>query len=105
MAGSRRSALDADALRSCRSMARALSSTMTVRDFESGCWYLDQLKNFAECIGIPAAKKLRKDELEKESLTYDDLVRRYVALNKMPRFGRVPSPPLHQLRRRLPRSQ
>ena len=37
---------------------------MTVRDFENGYWYLDQLKNFAERIGVPAAKKLRKDELE-----------------------------------------
>ena len=46
-------------------MAIALSPTMTLRDFENGYWYLDQLKNFAESIGIPAAKKLRKDELEK----------------------------------------
>ena len=38
---------------------------MTVRDFENGYWYLDQLKSFAKRIGIPAAKKLRKDELEK----------------------------------------
>ncbi len=38
---------------------------MTVREFENGYWYLDQLKDFAERIGIPAAKKLRKDELEK----------------------------------------
>ena len=45
-------------------MAKALSPTMTVRDFENGYWYLDQLKNFAERIGVPAAKKLRKDELE-----------------------------------------
>src|SRR5262245_15317695 len=49
---------------SCRSMANALSPTMTLRDFENGYWYLDQLKSFAERIGIPAAKKLRKDELE-----------------------------------------
>ena len=45
-------------------MANALSSTMTLRKFESGYWYRDQLKDFAERIGIPAAKKLRKDELE-----------------------------------------
>src|SRR6266568_3418082 len=42
-------------------MAKALSPMMTLRDFENGYWYLDQLKNFAERIGIPAAKKLRKD--------------------------------------------
>ena len=47
------------------SMADALSPTMTQRDFENGYWYLEQLKNFAARIGIPAAKKLRKDELEK----------------------------------------
>src|SRR6266705_2086340 len=51
-------------------MAAALSPTMTLRDFENGYWYLDQLKNFAERIGIPAAKKLRKDELEKAIVTF-----------------------------------
>jgi len=45
-------------------MANALSPTMTVREFEHGYWYLDQLKTFADRIGVPAAKKLRKDELE-----------------------------------------
>ena len=51
-------------------MANALSPTMTMRDFENGYWYLDQLKNFAERIGIPAAKKLRKDELEKAIVAF-----------------------------------
>ena len=46
-------------------MADALSPTMTLRDFENSYWYLEQLKNFADRIGIPSAKKLRKDELEK----------------------------------------
>jgi hypothetical protein len=41
-----------------------------VRDFENGCWYLNQLKDFAERIGIPAAKKLRKDELEKAIVAF-----------------------------------
>lgn len=41
-----------------------LSPTMTLREFENGYWYADQLKEFAERIGIAAAKKLRKDELE-----------------------------------------
>jgi len=45
-------------------MVDALSPTMTLRDFANGYWYLEQLKTFAERIGIPAAKKLRKDELE-----------------------------------------
>jgi hypothetical protein len=54
----------------CHSMADALSPTMTVRDFENGYWNLEQLKNFAERIGIPAAKKLRKDELEKAIVAF-----------------------------------
>lgn len=37
---------------------------MTLREFENGYWYLDQLKDFAERIGVPGARKLRKDELE-----------------------------------------
>ena len=41
-----------------------LSPTMTRRAFENGYWYLAQLKPFAERIGIPSAKKLRKDELQ-----------------------------------------
>ena len=51
-------------------MTNALSATMTVRDFENGYWYLDQLKDFAERIGIQAAKKLRKDELEKAIMAF-----------------------------------
>jgi hypothetical protein len=38
---------------------------MTLQQFENGYWYTTDLKAFAEAIGIPAAKKLRKDELEK----------------------------------------
>src|SRR5215475_2029844 len=52
------------------SMANALSPTMTVREFENGYWYLDQLKDFAARIGVPAAKKLRKDELEKAIVAF-----------------------------------
>ena len=48
----------------------ALSPTMTLRDFENGYWDLDQLKDFAHRIGIPAANKLRKDELEKAIATF-----------------------------------
>src|ERR1700689_5119789 len=51
-------------------MVDALSPTMTLRDFENGYWYLEQLKNFAGRIGIPAAKKLRKDELEKAIVAF-----------------------------------
>jgi hypothetical protein len=51
-------------------MANALSPLMTLHDFENGYWYLDQLKEFAEHISIPAAKKLRKDELEKAIVVF-----------------------------------
>jgi SAP domain-containing new25 len=51
-------------------MANTLSPTMTLRDFENGYWYLHQLKDFAARIGIPAAKQLRKDELEKAIVVF-----------------------------------
>jgi hypothetical protein len=51
-------------------MAAALSPSMTLRDFENGYWYLDQLKHFAERIDVPAAKKLRKDELEEAIVAF-----------------------------------
>jgi hypothetical protein len=52
------------------SMAGDLSPKMTLRDFENGYWYHEQLKNFAGRIGIPSAKKLRKDELEKAIVAF-----------------------------------
>src|SRR5215208_6534 len=54
----------------CHGMRAALSPTITLRDFENGYWYLDQLKKFGERIGIPAAKRLRKDELEKAIVAF-----------------------------------
>ena len=42
-----------------------LSKSMTVSQFDNGYWYATELKDFAQAIGIPAANKLRKDELEK----------------------------------------
>jgi hypothetical protein len=71
-------------------MANALSPTMTVRDFENGYWYLDQLKSFAERIGIPAAKQLRKDELEKSIVAFL-------------RTGHAASPPKRSLRKTGPK--
>jgi hypothetical protein len=51
-------------------MPTDLSPTMTLREFENGYWYAGQLKDFAERIGIPAAKKLRKDEIEKAIIEF-----------------------------------
>lgn len=47
-----------------------LSKSMTVTQFENGYWYAEELKDFAETIGIPSASKLRKDELEKVILLF-----------------------------------
>ena len=43
---------------------KKLSPAMTLTEFEHGCWYATQLKDFGKAIGIPSAGKLRKDELE-----------------------------------------
>jgi len=45
-------------------MKPKLSKSMTLEQFENGYWYATQIKEFAEQIGIPSSKKLRKDELE-----------------------------------------
>src|ERR1700721_2564884 len=42
-----------------------LSDSMTETEFDDGYWYAAELKEFAVKVGIPSAKKLRKDELEK----------------------------------------
>jgi hypothetical protein len=41
-----------------------LSTRMTETEFDNGYWYADDLKKFAEKIGVPSARRLRKDELE-----------------------------------------
>lgn len=51
-------------------MAGTLSPTMTLREFENGYWYLHDLRAFAIQIGIPEAKRLRKDEIERAIVTF-----------------------------------
>ena len=41
-----------------------LAKSMTVEQFDNGYWYALEIKAFADDLGIPAASKLRKDELE-----------------------------------------
>lgn len=41
-----------------------LKTTMTEEEFENGYWYATELQEFARRVGIPSAKRLRKDELE-----------------------------------------
>jgi hypothetical protein len=38
---------------------------MSLTQFDNGYWYVNELKSFAEDIGIPSPSKLRKDQLEK----------------------------------------
>jgi hypothetical protein len=42
-----------------------LSKEMTRRQFDHGYWYSTEIKRFAQSLGVPAAHRLRKDELEK----------------------------------------
>ena len=56
--------------RSHNQMARKLSPTMTLREFENGYWYVDELRDFACELGIPGAKKLRKDEMERAVVAF-----------------------------------
>ncbi len=51
-------------------MKGALTPAITLREFENGYWYAGQLREFAGRIGIPSAKKLRKDELEKAIVAF-----------------------------------
>jgi hypothetical protein len=41
-----------------------LSAAMTVREFDNGYWYAEELRAFAVTLRIPSANKLRKDQLE-----------------------------------------
>jgi len=51
-------------------MKRKLSPTMTLREFKTGYWYLDELKDFATRIGVPEASRLRKDEIERAIVAF-----------------------------------
>jgi hypothetical protein len=52
------------------SLMGKLSSTMTLRDFENGYWYVDELRQFARELGVPGATRIRKDELEQAIVTF-----------------------------------
>jgi len=63
-----------------------LSKSMTVRQFDNGYWYALEIKAFADDIDIPAASKLRKDELE-------ELIKHFL------RTGKITSPTRKNLAR------
>jgi hypothetical protein len=43
---------------------------MTLREFENRYWYATELRDYAVSIGIPGAKHLRKDELQKAVVAF-----------------------------------
>ena len=43
---------------------------MTPREFENGYWYVDDLRVFAGQVGIPEAKRLRKDGIEQAIVAF-----------------------------------
>jgi len=43
---------------------------MTLREFENGYWYAEELKDFGRRLQIPGATKLRKDELERAIVAF-----------------------------------
>jgi len=47
-----------------RTKAR-LRASMSEAEFDNGYWYATELQEFAATLGIPAANRLRKDELER----------------------------------------
>ena len=53
-----------------------LSKEMTLRQFDYGYWYATEIKRFAQALGVPAAHKLRKDELE-------NAIRRFLTTGKI----------------------
>lgn len=65
-------------------LKKKLSRSMTLTQFDNGYWYTNELKEFAQTIGIPSASKLRKDELEK-------------AIKFYLRTGKIASPPKRNL--------
>lgn len=51
-------------------MTRALSKRMSLRAFENGYWYQTDLVEFGRKLGLPAAHRMRKNELESAITAY-----------------------------------
>ena len=43
---------------------------MTLREFENGYWYVDDLRDFGRDIGVPATTRLRKNEIERAIVAF-----------------------------------
>jgi hypothetical protein len=51
-------------------MPRALSKRMSLHAFENGYWYASDLIEFGKTLGLPAANRMRKNELESAIKSY-----------------------------------
>jgi len=51
-------------------MPQALSKRMSVQAFENGYWYATDLIEFGKTLGLPAAGRMRKNELESAITSY-----------------------------------
>jgi hypothetical protein len=59
-------------------MPRALSKRMSVQSFENGYWYATDLIEFGKTLGLPAAHRMRKNELE-------SAIKAYLATGRLPK--------------------
>ena len=67
-------------------MARSvLSKRMSLRAFENGYWYQTELVEFGKTLGLPAAHRMRKNELE-------SAISAYLATGRLP--NKISSKPL-----------
>ncbi len=69
-----------------RKRKRKLTPTITETEFDNGYWYATELRSFAVEIGIPAASRLRKDELEAA-------VKKFIHTGRPPTRGARARPP------------
>jgi hypothetical protein len=66
-------------------MSARLSKRMSVQAFENGYWYATELIEFGKTLGLPAAHRMRKNELE-------SAIKAYLSAGRLPE--RVGSKPL-----------
>jgi hypothetical protein len=65
-------------------MSARLSKRMSVQAFENGYWYATELIEFGKTLGLPAAHRMRKNELE-------SAIKAYLSAGRLPeRFGSKP---------------
>mgnify|MGYP001005136420 CR=1 FL=1 len=63
------------------SRKKKLTQNITLKEFENGYWYADEIKSFSKEIGIQHPAKLRKDELE-------ELIKEFIKTGKVNQTNR-----------------